>query len=439
MTDPGALPKEPLDYFTRPFARFLSIEAVGGGALLLATICAITIANSPWSASYAAFWHTQIGVSVGGMEYTRSVKHWINDGLMSLFFFTVALELKRELVVGELQNVRIAALSLAGALGGMLVPAMLYLAAAGGGAAGHGWGTVTATDTAFLVGCMAVLGRRVPLSLRLFLLSLAIFDDVGAILVVAIGYSGAINWLGIALVIAGMLLVYFFSRIGVRSVAAYLGIGVFIWLALELAGIHPTLTGIILGFMASTRRWVSDSRLQAILQSVRPPSAGKQRPAKLTRANLKRAQIATREALSPVEQLEAALHPWVAYMVMPLFALANADVVWRSGDLDFRIVTATVLGLAFGKPLGVILFSAIAVRGRLAALPADLSWSVLVGGSFLTGIGFTMALFIAELAYEPGLLGSAKVGITIASIISAATGFGALLALSRSRPDVGLR
>src|SRR5690606_20085155 len=213
MTDPGALPKEPLDYFTKPFARFLSIEAVGAGALLLATICAISIANSPWATSYTAIWQTEIGVSLGGAEYTRSAKHWINDWLMSLFFFTVALELKRELVVGELQNVRIAALSVAGALGGMLVPPILYLAAAGGGPAAHGWGTVTATDTAFLVGCMAVLGRRVPLSLRLFLLSLAIFDDVGAILVVAIGYTDAIYWLWLALVFIGMLLVYALSRI----------------------------------------------------------------------------------------------------------------------------------------------------------------------------------------------------------------------------------
>lgn len=436
MSEPGVLPKEPLDYVTKPFARFLSIEAVGGLALLLATICAIVIANSPWADLYTAFWRIPVGIHVGTAEYTRSIKHWINDGLMSLFFFTVALELKRELVVGELRNVRLAMLSLSGAIGGMVLPPILYLAVTGLGPAAHGWGTVTATDTAFLVGCLAMLGRRIPLSLRLFLLSLAIFDDVGAILVVAIGYSDEIRWTGLVLVGFGMGLVYVLSRIGVRSISAYLATGVFIWLALEFAGIHPSLAGIILGLMVSTRRWVNDIRLQAILKRLSMPPVGEPpHLPKFSRANLKRAQIATREALSPVEQLEAALHPWVAYGVMPLFALANANIEWQPADMDISVVAAVVTGLVLGKPVGVVLFSAVAVRARLAILPIDLNWRVLAAGSCLTGIGFMMALFIAELAYAPTTLISAKLGIAIASALSAIFGVSALVMLSRHRSD----
>jgi NhaA family Na+:H+ antiporter len=413
MTDTlNQLPQETADRFTKPFAQFLRIEAAAGAVLLIFAVAAVAVSNSAWSGPFLAFWEIPVGLHVGAVDFSRSLRHWINDGLMTLFFFVVALELKRELVLGELRNPRMAALSLAAAVGGMAAPASLYLLLVRGGPGAHGWGTVMATDTAFVVGCLAVLGSRVPLSLRLFLLSLAIFDDIGAILVVAVGYGGALDWSALALTALGLAVVAALARLGVRSVPAYFMCGGLVWLALDASGVHPTLAGVALGLMTPTRRWVSDNRLHAILDRVRtdPPPAGGSGAAD-DRRDLQRAGIATREALSPVERLESALHPWVAFAVMPLFALANAGVTLSMANFDRSLATAVFSGFALGKPLGVFLFSVLAVRLRLAARPAELTWGLLAAGGLLTGIGFTMALFIAELAFGPGLLNSAKLGI----------------------------
>jgi Na+:H+ antiporter, NhaA family len=423
----GQLPTEPVDRFTKPFMRFLRIEATAGGVLLLCTIVALGLANSPWSASFLSFWDMPAGVRLDGIELSRSLKQWINDGLMTLFFFVVALELKREIVLGELRNPRMAALSLAAALGGMLVPAALYLLLAAGGAGAHGWGTVMATDTAFVIGGLAVLGSRVPQSLRLFLLSLAIFDDIGAILVIAIGYGGTLNWAALGLAGLGLVIVAGIARLGIRSVAIYFAIGGAIWLALDMSGLHPTLAGLVLGLMTPARSWVSQNRLRAILDRVAasPPDAHRN-GRKPSRKDLRRASVAAREAVSRVEQLEQVLHPWVAFMVMPLFALANAGLAVTPANFDGGVAMAVFVGLVFGKPIGVLLFSALAVTLRLATRPIELTWSMLAAGALLTGIGFTMALFIAQLAFGPGLLNSAKLAILGASLVSATCGLLAL-------------
>lgn len=424
----GRLPTEPADRFTKPFMRFLRIEATAGGVLLLCTIVALGLANSAWSTSFLSFWEMPAGVRLGGIELTRSLKQWINDGLMTLFFFVVALELKREMVLGELRNPRMAALSLAAALGGMIVPAGLYLLLAGGGAGTHGWGTVMATDTAFVIGGLAVLGPRVPQSLRLFLLSLAIFDDIGAILVIAIGYGGTLNWAALGLAGLGLAMVAAIARLGIRSISIYVAIGGAIWLALDMSGLHPTLAGLVLGLMTPARSWVSPNRLRAILGRVATAPPGAHRSGdKVSRKDLRRASIAAREAVSRVEQLEMVLHPWVALAVMPLFALANAGLTMTLANFDAGVATAIFVGFVFGKPVGVLLFSALAVALRLATRPDELSWSMLAAGALLTGIGFTMALFIAQLAFGPGLLNSAKFGILGASLVSAT---GGLLALA---------
>ncbi len=227
------LPQEPVDRFTKPFTRFLRIEATAGAVLLLCALLALILSNSSWSTSFLAVWDMQAGFRLGGLEFSRSLKHWINDGLMTLFFFVVALELKREMVLGELRNPRMAALSIAAALGGMVVPASLFLLLEGGGEGTHGWGIVMATDTAFVIGCLAVLGSRVPHSLRLFLLSLAIFDDIGAIVVIAIGYGGALDWAALCVAGLGLALVAGIARLGVRSFLIYFAIGGAIWLALD--------------------------------------------------------------------------------------------------------------------------------------------------------------------------------------------------------------
>ncbi|MFG1244412.1 Na+/H+ antiporter NhaA [Xanthobacter versatilis] len=411
--------------------RFLRIEAMAGAALLFATLVALLLSNSPWSGQFLSIWQMPVGVRIGDIAVSRSLQHWINDGLMTLFFFVVALELKREMVLGELQNVRTATLSFAAALGGMLAPAGVFLLVQGSGEGGHGWGVVMATDTAFVIGALAVLGSRIPLSLRLFLLSLAIFDDVGAILVLAIGYGGALHWPALALAATGLAAVAMLSRLGIRSIPVYFVIGGGIWLALDASGIHPTLAGVLLGLMTPARSWVSDIRLHAIFDRVvaYPPGEHWTGDTK-GRQDLRRAGVAAREAVSPIERLEMLLHPWVAFAILPLFALANAGVNIAPAEFHRELAIAVFAGFVLGKPLGVVAFAALAVVLRVAVRPSELSWSMLAAGAMLTGIGFTMALFIAEMAFSGGLLTSAKLGILAASAASAAGGLLALIFLT---------
>lgn len=417
------LPREPADRLTGPFMRFLRIEAMAGIVLLISTVLALAFANTEWSQSFLALWDSRAGIKVGGAEISRSLKHWINDGLMTLFFFVIALELKRELVIGELRDRRVAALPIAAAIGGMVVPAGVFLLIVGGGPGAGGWGTVMSTDTAFVIGCLAVLGSRVPVSLRLFLLSLAIFDDVGAILVVAIGYGESLN--GVALGVAGLgfVVVATIARLGIRSIPIYFAMGGAIWLALDASGVHATLAGVILGLMTPAHSWVSDIRLHAILDKVIAYPPGDHWSGDTTARNdLHRAGVATREALSPIERLEIALHPWVAFAILPLFALANAGVPMASANFDTHLTTAIFAAFVVGKPVGVVLFSLLAVKFRLGIRPNELSWGLLAAGGLLTGIGFTMALFIADLAFGVELQNAVKLGILGASVTSAALG-----------------
>ena len=419
----SGLPKEIADRFTKPFAQFLKIEAAAGVMLLLATVAALVLSNSIWSTPFLAFWEMPVGLHLGSLEFIRSLRQWVNDGLTTLFFFVVALELKRELVLGELRNLRMAALPFAGALGGMLVPVSLYLALMNSQTGIHGWGTVMATDTAFVVGGLALLGARIPASLRLFLLSLAIFDDVGAILVVAVGYGEALNWTALSLAALGLAAVAGAARIGIRGVPIYFVLGGVIWLCFDASGIHPTIAGVVLGLMTPTSGWVSDERLRAILGRVLSYPSGEHWSGDTTeRRDLRRAGTAASEVLSPVERLEMMLHPWVGFAIMPIFALANAGVTFSRGDVGQPVSVAIFAGLAFGKPIGVIAASWLAVRLGFATRPSRLSWPLLTGGGLLTGIGFTMSLFIAGLAYAPAMLVAAKIGILAASVVSAAAG-----------------
>lgn len=427
------LPRELVDGLIKPFARFLNIEAAGGAILLLFTVAALVLSNSPWAHPFLNAWETPIGLQIGSLEFERSLREWINDGLMTLFFFLVALELKRELVLGELNNPRMAALSIAAALGGMLVPAalyLLYLMPQSGHIGGGGWGTVMATDTAFVIGCLALLGWRIPQSLRVFMLSLAIVDDIGAILVVAIGYSTHIAWGALTVGALGVAIVRGMTLVGVRSVPIYFLVGGLIWLAVDASGIHAAITGVVLGLLTPARRWVSDERLYAILDRVVAYPADDTSGDTKDRQTLQVAEIAARETLSPVERLEIALHPWVSFGIMPLFAFANAGVPISLGDFGNPVTVAVFGGLALGKPIGIMTFSWLAVRSGIAIRPSDLSWSLLAGGGLLAGIGFTMALFIANLAFSQSLIDGAKLGILSASIVSALAGLTLLAWLS---------
>lgn len=421
--EPTRLPKEFADWLTNPLMRFFRIGTAGGAVLLFFTVAALILSNSPWADSFEHLWETQAGFHLASIELTRSLREWINDGLMTLFFFLVALELKRELVLGELKKPRMAALSIAAALGGMLVPAAIYVALQSGQPGEDGWGTVMATDTAFVIGCLALLGRNIPRSLRVFMLSLAIVDDIGAILVVAIGYSNDISWGALALAALGIAVVRALAILGFRSFSLYILVGGLIWLAVDASGIHATVTGVLLGLMTPARRWVSDERLYAILdQVIAHPASSESSGDTKDRQTLQMAEIAVRETLSPVERLEIALHPWVSFVIMPLFAFANAGLPLTLNEFDSSIAVAIFSGLVLGKPIGILLFSWLAVRLHIAILPRDLNWRLLAGGSLLAGIGFTMALFIANMAFDESLIDSAKLGIFLASVFSAVVG-----------------
>jgi len=422
------LPSEFVDWLRKPFAQFCRIEAAGGAVLLVFTVAALVLSNSRWANQFLDFWETRIGLEIGTFEFARSLRDWINDGLMTLFFFLVALELKRELVLGELSNSRAAALSIAAALGGMIVPAVFYLALQWGHPASSGWGTVMATDTAFVIGCIAILGSRVSHSLRVFMISLAIVDDVGAILVVAIGYSSHIAWGSLAVAALGVAIIRTLATVGVRTFPIYSLTGALIWLAVDASGIHATITGVVLGLLTPARRWVSDERLYAILdQVIAYPATDSGSHATKDRQTLQVAEIAARETLSPLERLEIGLHPWVSFVIMPLFAFANAGLPLSLGELANSVTVAVFVGFVLGKPIGVLAFSMLVVRSGLAIRPPGLSWGAIAGGGLLAGIGFTMALFIADLAFDENLLNSAKLGIFAASIVSAIAGVAVLI------------
>lgn len=428
------LPKVLLDRFTEPFGRFLEIEAASGAVLLFFTVGALALSNSPWAHAFLNVWETETGFLIGPLEFTRSLREWINDALMTLFFFLVSLELKRELVLGELRSLRMASLSISASLGGMVVPALLFLMMQAGQPGQQGWGTVMATDTAFVIGCLALLGSRIPQSLRIFMLSLAIVDDIGAILVVAFGYSSQIEWIPLALAAVGIVLVRTMMLLGVRTFPVYFLMGGLIWLAVDASGVHATITGVVLGLMTPARRWVSDDRLYAILgQVVAHPDGDEDGSGTRDRETLQIAEVAAREALSPVERLEIMLHPWVGFVIMPLFAFANAGMTLSLERLDGALAIAVLVALAIGKPIGVLAFSWLAVRSGIAARPPDLSWAAVTGGGLLAGIGFTMALFIANLSFDQSLIESAKLGIFLASTVSAVAGLALLTRVTSGR------
>ncbi|QIL91072.1 Na+/H+ antiporter NhaA [Microbulbifer sp. SH-1] len=439
--DPEAtgLPKVFVERLANPFVRFLHIESAGGAVLFLCAVVALALSNSPWTDSFEQFWETPLSVQLGSFTFMRSLREWINDGLMTLFFFLVALELKRELVLGELKKPRMAGLSIAAAIGGMIVPAAIYLALQIGQPGQSGWGTVMATDTAFVIGSLALLGARIPRSLRVFMLSLAIVDDIGAILVVAIGYSSHIAWWPLAVAVLGVAIVRAMAILGFRGFPLYILAGAGIWLAVDASGIHPTVVGVVLGLMTPARRWVSDERLYAILNQVIAHPAGDESSADTKdRRTLQMAEVAARETLSPVERLEITLHPWVGFVIMPLFALANAGLSLTLNSLGSSVTVAVFCGFVLGKPIGILLFSWLAVRSHIAVRPPELSWGLLAGGSLLAGIGFTMALFIANMAFSESLIDSAKLGILLASAFSAVAGIALLMWLpagKNSSPD----
>jgi Na+:H+ antiporter, NhaA family len=412
------LPARPIEAIARPIRRFLEIESASGVFLAVCTVIALVLANSSVAHSVHDFWETHAVVGVGPFRLDESLHFWVNDALMTLFFFIVGLEIKRELVAGELSSWRKAALPAAAALGGMVVPAGVYLMLNPGGPASRGWGVPMATDIAFVVGVLAVFGNRVPFGLKIFLLALAIVDDIGAILVIAVAYTGSPDWNALGAAAGGMTACYVLNQLGVRAVAVYVLIGVGVWLATFRSGVHPTIAGVLLGLLTPSAAWVGRATLRDVLDAAN--RVAEDRPG---RADLGKLAFAVRESVSPLERLEYALHPWVGFIIMPVFALANAGVAVQLGQVTDPTAVAVAVGLVAGKPLGIVLFSYLAVKMRLAQLPTGVTWRLLTAAGCLGGIGFTMSLFVAQLAFPDGpLLDAGKVGILTGSLASGVIG-----------------
>ena len=402
-------------FVARPVLRFIDREVAGGVLLLLATTAALIWANSTWADGYNSFWHAEIELVVGPWHLPHlSVGHFVNDALMALFFFVVGLEIKRELVTGDLRSFRAAALPAIGALGGMVVPAALYFALNTAGEASRGWGITMATDIAFAVGIVALLGARVSPKIKLFLLTLAIVDDIGAIVVIAIFYTSdlSLSWLLIAL--AGLVGVWLLQRLRVWAIPVYAALGIFIWYATLESGVHATIAGVALGLLTPARPLLNQRDAQQIVDAL---------PSDASVAEVRHVSFLAQESVPLTERLENMLHPFTAFLIIPIFALANAGIE-LSGDkisdaASSNVTLGIVLGLVVGKPLGITLFAWVATRFGFA-LPEGVHWPQFVGMGFAAGIGVTGSIFVAGLAFESSAVTDlAKIGILIASLVAA--------------------
>ena len=412
----------------RSFQEFFRTEAAGGALLVACACLALVLANSGLSDSYHQFWDAPLSIAVGARPMTMSLHAWINDGLMAVFFLLVGLEIKREALAGELSSGPQAALPIAGAIGGMLVPALIYAGINGGGPAAHGWAIPMATDIAFALGVLSLVAPHAPTGLKVFLAALAIVDDMGAVLVIAMFYSGALVWASLLLAAAAMAVLVGLNLLRVNHLAPYLLVGVALWYFVHDSGIHATIAGVLLAFTIPTRTRIDASEYSTearrLLDEFDRTETGDLLT--LTSKGQQDAIIglerASERVTAPLLRLEHALHGLAAFIIMPIFALSNAGVVLGTGA-STTVVVGVLGGLAIGKPVGITVAAWLAVRAGLATLPAGVSWHALHGVAWLGGIGFTMSLFITNLAFEDvALVGAAKLGILASSVVAGLVG-----------------
>ncbi len=433
-----AIPDTPIDRWLAPVHRFLQVEASSGIVLMVCATLALVLANSRASTWFLSLWHEPFQIGLGDWVLRKDLLHVINDGLMAIFFFVVGLEIKREIVAGELRDPRQAALPIVAALGGMLVPALLFLTLNSllglGPDTRRGWAVPMATDIAFVVGVLALFGKRVPLSLKVMLLSVAIVDDLGAVLVIAIVFTDQIASSALAVAAGGFVLTFGLNRAGVRSVPVYVAVGAGIWLAVLKSGVHPTIAGVLLGLLTPHRAWLGHDALREVVGDL-PERLRTEQPADAEglQSELAWANLAVRESISPLARLEHTLHPWVAFLIMPVFALANAGVPIRPASASDPLAVVIAAGLLIGKPVGIVAFSFVAIRLRIARLPAGTNWMMTLGGGALAGIGFTMAIFLATLSLPADKIEAGKLGILLGSLLSACVGAILLAASHRAR------
>jgi Na+:H+ antiporter, NhaA family len=433
----------PVERIVRPFQDFTHKQSSGGILLIAATMVALVWANSPWAESYSNLWHTKLTVGIGDFSLTKDLTHWINDGLMAVFFLVVGLEIKREVLVGELSSIRGAALPVVAAVGGAVVPATIYLTINAGTEGSAGWGIPMATDIAFALGVLALLGQRAPTALKVFLTALAIVDDIVAVLVIALFYTSEISWgaLGGGAVFLAALMVA--NVLGVGRTLLYAVLGVGLWLCFLLSGVHATIAGVLLALTIPATSFINP---QAFLERSRYvldrfEKAGEKGENVLSNEERQAALHALNHAAyklePPLHELEHALHPWVVFAIMPIFALANAGLPLGGGvveALTSPVALGIVAGLVVGKQLGITLFAWLAVRSGISELPGDINWRHVYGAGWLAGIGFTMSLFIADLGFsDSSLVEAAKLGILVASLIAGVVGWTILRGASSSR------
>jgi NhaA family Na+:H+ antiporter len=409
--------------------RFLHVESASGVVLLMAALIALIWANSAFAATYNALWHLPVSIGIGDHSFSKSLHFLINDALMTVFFLVVGMEVRREIHNGALSKLDQAALPLIAAAGGVVVPAIIYLSFNAHPVPARGWAVPTATDIAFAVGVLALLGKSVPLNVRIILLALAIIDDVIAVLVIAFFYSGGLQLSGLFIAFVGILLVVGMQRANVGSAFAYIAPGAIVWFGIMQAGAHPTLAGVVLGLMTPVRPMATAEPALAVVARATAELRASASANELHRLNqpLRRLRVVHRELLPPVSRVQTALHPWVAFGIMPLFALANAGVSVRGVDLGDAqsqlVMSGIVVALFLGKPIGVVGATWLAVRLGVCRLPPGVSWHSMWLIGLLAGIGFTMSIFIAMLAFaDEGLLNAAKLGVLLGSVLAAVAG-----------------
>ncbi len=444
LINPFREPFAPGRHLARPMQAFVHTEAAGGIVLLAATLIALAWANSPWDAQYAELWERGLNLDTSFVSIDEDLGHLVNDGLMVIFFFVVGLEIKRELVHGELATPRRALLPVAAAFGGMVLPALIFFAWNGTGDGAKGWGIPMATDIAFALGVLALLGRRIPFSLKVFLLALAIVDDLGAILVIALFYSDGISMQALAWAGAVLAVILAVRAGGVRSTDVYVLLGICLWLAVLKSGIHATVAGVGLAMLTPARPRLAADKADRAIDSLlgRIQEAREEGDSERRQVLLRELERISRDAESPLDRLESVLHPWVSFVIIPLFALANAGLALDRDILREAATSPVSLGigsgLIFGKCIGIAGATWLTVRLGLSQLPEGMRWNHVIGAAMLGGIGFTVSLFITGLAYKdaPLVAAEAKIGILFASAFAAVAGFTWLRLVTRDREPV---
>lgn len=414
-----------------PFQKFVKIESLSGILLFGATVLALIWANSPYGQVYESIWQHKVGIRFQNFELEKTLILWINDGLMAIFFFLIGLELKREFLIGELDTVKKAAFPFFAALGGVIAPIALFLILNKNPETINGWGIPMATDIAFALAILKLLGNRVPLSIKVFLTAFAIIDDIGAVLVIAIFYSSAINWMLLVYALILLLVLGFLSYRKIYINYLYLFFGVIVWFLFLKSGIHPTIAGVLLAFTIPIRQKINikeyTNKLTHILDKIKTDTNNKNDMlSKEQIEQVENLEICTEKVRSPLQDLEYGLHHWVAFFIMPVFALANAGVMINTDmNLDYSLITNIVIGLFAGKLVGISVFSFIGVKLKITELPNGIKFKQIIGVAILAGVGFTMSIFIANLAFAetPSYIDSAKIGILIGSLISGIIGY----------------